>query len=224
MIAQKSAGRYTLAKIVQRMNVVETSLFSIALTLFLVANPIGNSPGIVALVKDFPFDKQKKIMLRESLFALGLALFFQFFGEVFLKHINVKEYSLGLCGGILLFLVSLDMIFPPDHSSSTAVQKQEPFFVPIATPLITGPGLMTMIMIYSRQEESDLKIFSAICLAWVGVTAVLIFAPYLQRLLKKRGLLALEQLMGMILAMISMQMIVKGASLFVHSLKDIPAS
>lgn len=197
----------------------ETSIFSIALTLFLVANPIGNSPGILALVKDFPFEKQKKIMLRESLFALGIAVFFQFFGEVFLEHIHVKPYALSLCGGILLFLVALNMIFPLRGSENNQHLKQEPYIVPIATPLISGPGLMTMIMIYSRQEDNDIKIFSSICLAWVGVTLVLLFAPYLQKILKNRGLLALEQLMGMILAMISMQMIVKGSSLFLTSLK-----
>lgn len=194
------------------------SIFSIALTFFLVANPIGNSPTIVALVKDFDFERQKKIMLREALIALSIAVFFQFFGEIFLGMINVKDYSLSLCGGILLFLVALQMVFPKKEVENAAALKQEPFIVPIATPLITGPGLMAIIMIYSRQEESDFKILSAIFLAWIGVTAVLLAAPYLQRILGKRGLLALEQLMGMVLAMISMQMIVKGANLFLDAM------
>lgn len=193
------------------------SLFSIALTLFLVANPIGNSPAIVSLIKDFSFSRQRMIMFRESLFALALALFFQQMGEIFLDAINVKAYSLSLCGGILLFLVAINMIFPKPELEARS-PRQEPYFVPIATPLITGPGLMTMIMIYSRQEANDLKILTAIGIAWVGVTAVLLLAPYLHRILGNRGMSALEQLMGMVLAMISMQMIVKGTSLFIHTL------
>jgi multiple antibiotic resistance protein len=63
-----------------------------------------------------------------------------------------------------------------------------------------------------------LKIFLAILLAWVGVISILVAAPYLQKILGKRGLIALEQLMGMILALISMQMIVNGAFLFVKTL------
>jgi multiple antibiotic resistance protein len=71
-----------------------------------------------------------------------------------------------------------------------------------------------MIMLYSKEEANDLKIFFAILLAWIGVTAVLITAPYLQVFLGKRGLAALEQLMGMLLAMIAIQMIVQGSGLF----------
>lgn len=191
------------------------TLFSIALTFFLVANPIGNSPAIVAIIKDFDFERQKKIMFREAIMAFAIAVFFQFFGEVFLNQIGVKDYSLSLCGGILLFLVALNMIFSsPEDDGGSKARQQEPFIVPIATPLITGPGLMAIIMIYSKQEANGLKIFSAICLAWVGVTAVLMAAPYLQKILGKKGLFALAQLMGMLLAMISMQLIVKGLCLF----------
>lgn len=196
------------------------SLYSIALTLFLVANPIGNSPAILALIKDFPFERQKRIMFRESLIALAIALFFQFVGERFLGLLSIKDYSLSLTGGILLFLVSLEMIFPqPVDTQSATVSKQEPFIVPIATPLISGAGLMTMIMIFSKKQDNDLQISLAICLAWVGVTLVLVTAPYLQKILGRRGLVALEQIMGMILALISSEMIVNGIRLFVNAIK-----
>jgi len=53
-------------------------MFALALTFFLVANPIGNSPAIIALVKDFDLKQQKRILYREAIFALLLALFFQY--------------------------------------------------------------------------------------------------------------------------------------------------
>lgn len=195
-----------------------TPLLSIALTFFLVTNPIGNSPTIIALVKDFDFEKQKKILRREGIISLIIALFFQFFGELFLGLLKVQNFAVTLCGGILLFLVALKMIFAMCNNNSTAAVKQEPFIVPIATPLLSGPGLLTIIMLYSRQECNNLKITSAILIAWVGVLGVMIAAPYLQKILGKRGLVALEQLMGMILAMIAMDMIVKGSALFLKTL------
>lgn len=194
------------------------SILSIALTFFLVANPIGNSPVIVSLVKDYDFEKQKRILFRESIIALLIALFFQFFGEVFLGFLHVKDYAVTFSGGILLFLVSLNMIFNVNQTGETSKEKQEPFIVPIATPILSGPGLLAIIMLYSRQEENNLKICSAIIIAWIGVIAILASAPYLQKIMGKRGLTALEQLMGMILALISMQMMVNGASLFVKTL------
>lgn len=193
---------------------MEFSILSIALTFFLVTNPIGNSPAIVALIKDYDFARQKKIMLREALISLALALFFQYFGEFFLTQLHVQDFAVTLCGGILLFLVALNMIFALSQPAEMVTLKQEPFIVPIATPLLSGPGLLTIIMLYSREIDNNLKISAAILLAWVGVTFVLVVAPYLQKILGKRGLVALEQLMGMILSMIAMEMIVKGFALF----------
>jgi multiple antibiotic resistance protein len=190
------------------------SIFSIAITFFLVTNPIGNSPAILALVKDFDFKRQKRIMLRETLFALLIALFFQYLGEPFLNLLHIKNYAVTLCGGTLLFLVALNMIFPTPESNDTVSNKQEPFFVPIATPLLSGPGLLTIIMLKSQLEQNNLTITLAILVAWIGVALVMILAPYLQIALGKKGMIALEQLMGLLLAMIATDMLVTGASLF----------
>lgn len=195
-------------------------ILSIALTLFLVTNPIGNIPVIVALVKNFDFERQRRIIFRESIISLIVALFFQFFGEVFLGLLNIQTYTVTICGGILLFIVALSMIFAKPSNGNERASVKEPFIVPIATPILSGPGLMAIIMLYSRQEDSIMVITSAILIAWIGVIGVLAVAPYLQKILGKRGLIALEQLMGMILAAMSMGMIVNGVALFIKSLQS----
>lgn len=189
-------------------------IFSIAFTLFLIANPIGNSPAIIALIKDFDFERQKKIMAREAFFAFLLAVFFQYSGELFLNHLKIENYALSIAGGILLLLVALDMLFHSRSSNHDAKDKHEPVFVPIATPLISGPGLLSMIMIFSGREENNLIVTFALLLAFVAISAVLIAAPYMNRLLGKNGLGALEQLMGLLLAIMSTEMIVSGAKMF----------
>lgn len=195
------------------------SLFSIALTLFLVANPIGNTPAFVSLVKDFEFERQKKILFREAIFSLLVALFFLFLGQPFLAAIQIQPYAVSLSGGILLFLVALGMIFPPKSSNGEAKKLQEPFIVPIATPLISGGGVFTTVMIYARQEQNYPKMVLAMLLAWVAVTFVVVSAAYLQKILGKRGLLAMEQLMGMMLALLSTEIIMKGAHMLVEAVR-----
>lgn len=190
------------------------NIANIAFTLFLIANPIGNSPAIIALIKDFSFERQKKIMLREAIFALLLALFFQYSGEVFLNQLQIESYAMSFCGGTLLLLVALEMLFHSRPTNEVSAHKQEPMFVPIATPLISGPGLLSMIMIFSQREENNLLVSGAILIAWVGITAVLVLAPYFNRILGKNGLAALEQLMGLLLAMMSVEMLVSGARVF----------
>lgn len=194
------------------------STLAMALTFFLVANPIGNSPTILALLKDYDFERQKKIVFREAMISLFIALFFQFFGELFLNMLHINQYALVLTGGLVLFLLALQMIFHKPDDKQNPQAKQEPFIVPIATPMISGAGLMTFIMVNAAAEMNNFKITSAILLAWVGVTFVLVTAPYLQKLIGKRGMAALEQVMGMILGLMSMQMIVNGAMQFIKTL------
>lgn len=194
------------------------STIALALMFFLVANPIGNSPAILALIKDASFERQKLIVLRESLISFLIAIFFQFFGELFLGGLHITNAALIITGGIVQFLTAVQMLFHKPEDGQKSHLKQEPFIVPIATPLISGPGLMTIIMVNSAAEQNNLKITSAILIAWLGVTFILFTAPYLQKLIGRRGMEALEQVMGMILALVSMSMIVKGAQLFVKTL------
>lgn len=194
-------------------------MFSLALTFFIVANPIGNSPAIIALVKDFDFHRQKVILFREGTFALLLALFFQYMGEWFLGMLNIQDYAVTIAGGLLLFIVSLTMIFSKlsDNENVKTAPKQEPFIVPIATPILSGPGLLAVIMLSSKLEESDFLVSMAILIAWVGVFTVLAAAPYMKKVLGIRGLAAMEQIMGMTLAMIGIEMIVKGTTLLIKT-------
>ncbi len=196
----------------------EHTFFYYTLTLFLVANPIGNTPAFVSLVKEFDFEKQRKILFRESLFSCLFAIFFLFLGDAFLQCLSIEPYSLSLSGGLLLLLVALKMIFPDPPVAESHVQKREPFIVPIAIPLITGGGVLTNIMVNAKEMQNNLKFLGAILVTWIAVTAVVVSAPYIQKFLGKRGLLALEQLMGMILAMISIQILVNGTGLFLTSI------
>lgn len=190
-----------------------STVWSVALALFLIANPIGNIPVFVSVVKDFEFHRQIKILFRESLFSFLIAVFFLYLGEPFLTTIHIAPYALNISGGILLFLVAISMIFP-SHSAETKVTSHEPFIVPIATPLIAGGGVLTSILFYAAKEKNYPKVTLAVCIAWVGVTAITVSSAYLQKFLGQRGLLAMEQLMGMILTMIGVQIIVRGATLF----------
>lgn len=194
------------------------SLFANTVMFFIVTNPIGNSPTILSIIKDYGFKAQQKILFREGLFALMIALFFQYFGERFLSAIGAQNYSLTICGGFLLFLLSINMVFPKAPSTTTK-SKQEPYIVPIATPLMAGPGLMSMIMIQAAKADSNLEISAAIIFAFIGVIVVMILAPYIQKLIKKRGMDALEQVMGMLLCLIGIEMLVNGTKMFIESLK-----
>ena len=193
------------------------SLWQLALTFFLIADAIGIVPVVLSLLKDFPIKRQRQILIREGLISLFIALFFQYFGEQFLNLLEVKSYALTLCGGVILLLLALGMIFPIRQAEASK-NKEEPFIFPIAVPLIAGAGVLSMIVIFTKEQANNLQVTAAILIAWAGTIAVLALAPSLQRFLGKRGFLALEQLMGMLLVIIAVSVLLKGFNLFMEIL------
>lgn len=194
------------------------SLWQLAFTYFLVINPLGNSPLILSILKDYDFHEQRKIVLREGFFAFIIALVFQFFGEHFLGTIGVEAPALSFCGGIILFLLSLMMIFPHKDEGEKKRVKQQPFIVPIAIPLLVGPGSLSVIMLTAAAEDSVIKVTAAITIACAGMIAIVASAPYLQRLIGKVGMAVVEQVMGMMLTLMAVEMILKGAAAFINGL------
>ncbi len=190
-------------------------IFKLAMTFFIVTNPIGNSPAILAVINGFPEKRQRMILLREGLFALLLAIFFQYLGEQFLGSLNLKNYTVAYCGGILLLLLAFQLIFPGRRDDAQKGAAREPYVVPIATPLLAGPGLFAIIMI-SSQEIPPFEMTASLILCWIGVWSVLFIAPWLQRILGKKGMIALEQIMGMVLAFIATELLIKATRQFLE--------
>lgn len=196
----------------------ELDLFQIVTALFIILNPIGNLPAILALIKVYSFAQQRWIMIRESLFAMGLALVFLLVGEYVLDFLGIADYTLRIAGGFLLLFVGLSLIFPGvEEETGTASLERQPYFVPIATPLIAGPGTLTSIMIFSETESMSMMV-GAILLAFTGVLIVLVSGPYLLRIFGKRGLVVLEQIMGIVLMMLGTELIVAGTAIYIKML------
>jgi multiple antibiotic resistance protein len=87
----------------------------------------------------------------------------------------------------------------------------EPFIVPLAIPLVAGPSaLATLLLLVNSDPTNMLSWLSVLMIAWTLTAVILLSAPIFYKILKRRGLAAIERLMGMILIMISVQMSVTG--------------
>lgn len=183
---------------------------STALSLFLLMDSIGNLPIYIALLKEIPAKRQKVIIIRELFIALCTIIAFYFLGSVFLDLLNIQQYSVMIGGGIILFLVSIRMIFPVPKDGSKDLPKEEPFIVPLAIPLVAGPAILAAVMLYSHEDENMWLVLGAIFVAWLFTTLVLFSATSLKKVLGTRGISACEKLMGLILTLMSVDMFVKG--------------
>lgn len=196
-----------------------THFFTVTFALFLLMNPIGNVPIYLALLKEIPPRRQAQIILRELAMALAILLLFQFVGQGLLNLLGVKKDALLIAGGLILLIIAMRMIFPPEKSTAKITEKkEEPFLVPLAIPLVAGPAILSAIIIYSN-EVATLPLTFAILAAWALVTVILVSAPVLLKILKERGILACERLMGLILILIASQMFLNGMRIFFSELK-----
>jgi multiple antibiotic resistance protein len=189
------------------------------LILFLIMDPIGNMPVFATHLKNVDEKRRTWIVARESVIALLVLLFFLFFGPLLTELLHIGPPSLYLSGGVLLFLISLGMIFPGAVLLAAVGDEQvdeEPFIVPLAVPLVAGPSTVATIMIFSSQQQPVWLWVVALVAAWVVSSAILLLSSSFSRLLGPRGLRACERLMGMVLIIISVQMSLDGIRLFLR--------
>ena len=188
-------------------------IFFNAITLLLIMDPLGNIPPFLTALKKADADRRRKILLREILIAYVVLLVFLFVGKYLLRLLSLQEETISIAGGIVLFLIALRMVFPKAEATADALEG-EPFIVPLAIPLIAGPSTLASLLLLQQSPNSTWQLFLALTLAWI-VTAVILFSStILYRLLKDRGLIAVERLMGMLLVMLAVQMFINGVAKF----------
>ena len=195
-------------------------ILAMAFSLFLLMDAIGNIPLFIAILKDIPRKRQMQIILREMVIALGIMVLFNYLGDLLLAALQVTQYSVLISGGIILFLIALKMIFPVKHDGESSHSgEKEPFIVPLAIPLVAGPAVLAAIILYSRQDSGTII---AIVAAWIVTTLILISSTFLNKILGRRGIIACERLMGLILTMVAIQMFLEGLAQFLTALHANP--
>lgn len=181
------------------------------LMLFLIMDPLGNLPIFMSVLKSVPEERRFAVLVRELLIALLIMMIFLFAGQSILNALSLKQEAVSISGGIILFIIAIRMIFPGRGGVMGAQPEGEPFIVPLATPMIAGPSILAMLILLvnqspERQTEWALALFAA----WSATAIILMSSKPLFKLLKDKGLAAIERLMGMILVMMSVQMFLDG--------------
>ena len=187
------------------------SIVSTAIVLMFVLDPFGNVPLVLALLKDFDDRKRYRIIAREVIIGLLILLVFLFFGKAFLNIFHLDTEAVTIAGGVIFLIIGLRLIFPGSKGSSLYAADGEPLIVPIALPMIAGPSALATLLVMSKSYQDHTgDLFIALILAWAITAIIMLSAPALYRILRKRGVIALERLMGMLLLIMAVQMFLDG--------------
>ncbi|BAC24588.1 yhgN [Wigglesworthia glossinidia endosymbiont of Glossina brevipalpis] len=179
--------------------------------LFFIIDPLGNLPVILSMLSSFEAKKKRLIILREMLIALILMIIFLFYGEKVLFIFNIKMEIISISGGIILFLMSIKMIFKENENNVIKKEKKAPFIVPIAIPLLAGPGVFsTLIFLSDKNVNKSYEILLSLIIAWTFSLIIFLFSTIISNFFNEKRSNEIERLMGLILIMISVQMIFEG--------------
>ena len=187
----------------------DAGFFTIAASIFFVLNATGQIPLFLAMLGRFDQKRQLQIITRELVVALLILLLFTFFGDDILRILGITRPIIAIAGGALLFLISLTMIFPKEEKGEKAL-ADEPMIIPLAIPVMTGPGAITTVMLYSHETGDSFLVAGAVLMAWIPSLIILLMGSYIKKALGQKGLVAVERLGGMLVCLIGIQMLTNG--------------
>ncbi|MBP7792747.1 MAG: MarC family protein [Candidatus Goldbacteria bacterium] len=173
---------------------------------FVAMDAIGLLPVYISLTKSLPMKKKKKILYQSLVTAFLVAIFFIFIGKIIFNIIGITINDFLIAGGIILFCISIIDLLAEEKRTNAS---DEIGVVPLGTPLITGPAVLTASLILIDQYGIFPTVMSII--VNIAITGIIFyFSGYLVKLMGKTGTNAVSKVMSLMLASFAIMMIRKG--------------
>jgi multiple antibiotic resistance protein len=182
------------------------------IALFIIVDPFGNIPIFIGLTENVPEIQRKKVYNTATLVGVVLLLVFAFTGQEILNIFGLSIYAFEVAGGILLLIIAIRILISGTRDSTDS-SPESLGAVPIAIPLLVGPGAITTT-IFNLQvygiEAAILSVLIVLGLTWV----ILRFIGRIYKFLGKTGSLVISRVMALLIAAIAVQYILIGVTHF----------
>lgn len=194
------------------MSDVSTITFALQafVTLMVILDPPGNAPIFLAVLGDRGAKVGRALAIQAAGISLIIIASFAIFGRFLLSYMEVSLGAMQAAGGLLLLLVSLNLLTGKEDNDLTAGSKNVAM-VPLATPLLAGPGAIVAVMIFAEQvknTEMALGLAAAVISVHVVVALALMASTFILRIIGKAGVDLIARIAGLVLAGIAVQMLV----------------
>jgi len=186
--------------------VVKNIVFSF-IALFFALDPLGVLPIFINFTKNLN-EKEKYRVIQQSVFtALGITVFFVFAGRYIFKFLGIKVEDFYIGGGAVLFILAIrDILIYKDN---TEVWGDDLGVVPLGTPLLAGPCVLTLSLVLLPRFGLGVVILSLVLnLALAGI--IFYFSQFFLNLLGKRGTRAISKITSLLLVAVAVMLIRKG--------------
>ena len=184
------------------------SLVQIFFAVFGVMDPVGNVPFFLTFARSLDKKGKDKFALSAILYAAGILIVFMFLGNAILNVFQISIESFRIAGGIILFLIGVKILFGIETGEKKENEEKEknPSIMPLATPLIAGPGMISLVIIFAKEYGYLLTLTGV--LGNLLLSYILFrLAPYILRIFGKREIMVFSNMMGLILMAIGVELI-----------------
>ncbi|NJE05172.1 neutral amino acid NAAT transporter SnatA [Thermococcus sp. M36] len=192
--------------------------------LFAITNPVGAVPVFLSVTHDLSWKERREIATKTALTVVVTLVVFALIGEWIFKFFGSSVDAFAIAGGILLFKMAMDMLSgrlstvkiskeETEEFSEDVVTLEEVAIIPLAIPLISGPGAITTVMLYmakSREVSEKATVIASIVAIGLTVWLILCSSNRIQKRLGRVGIKVLTRMMGLILTSMAVQMIING--------------
>lgn len=183
--------------------------------LIAIVDPIGVIPIYLGLIDEQDAEEKKRTTLMGIIGFIITLLVFNFFGEVVLDLFAIQLSSFRVAGGILLMILAMQMLRagPSPAEQRSPTEKASVGIVPLAIPILAGPGAISTIIVYGQLVPSighKVMISGIIIVLACIIFIALRLAPLVGRLIGKTGMVVFNRIMGLIIAAISIEFIASG--------------
>jgi multiple antibiotic resistance protein len=192
-----------------------------AISIFAVMNPLGNVPIFLALTEGSTQQEQRRTARKGIIIAFVILTIFLVLGHIIFNLFGITVAAFRVAGGILIFGIAYNLMqakkshvhTPHDDEHDEASEKDDISVTPLATPIIAGPGTIATVMALSGNGDlltHSLAVFLGYVVVLAGTYVILHYSGWINRHLGKTEMNVITRLMGLLLAIIAVQMAVTG--------------
>lgn len=197
-----------------------TILITVLISLFIIIDPPGNLFPYLALSAGFAPAAARGLAWRACLYAFLILALFMVVGRILLQVFGITLPAFQIAGGLILFRIAIDMLEARGHfnridtsSSLNAADYRDVALVPLAVPLLSGPGAISTVLVLTSRSKNyleDLLILLSLALIFLLTYVCFRFAQPLSSFLKETRIRLLTRLMGLIMAALAVQFVLEG--------------
>jgi multiple antibiotic resistance protein len=203
-----------------------TFFVSVFTAIFSIVNPISGVMAFISITSSLKEEDKIYVAKRSAIIGCIIAIIFAISGNQIMEFFSITVDSLRVAGGILLFLVAIDMLFAratresiTSEELSDAVQRENISIFPMAMPMLTGPGAITTIILYVSKGSEEyaidpntagLLVIAAILLTFFITFLIFRFSDHFSRMVGMTGMMVMTRLMGLFLGAIAVGFVSDG--------------